>query len=338
VLRADEANPVTHRRDFIRLVSVALLAASLVTRAQQSGKVPRIAFLGLNSAESAQQLLVAFREGLRERGWVDGKNIIIELRFAHGKVERLPALVAELVNLKIDIIVATSSVTTRIAKDATKTIPIVMATSADALGEGFVSNLAHPGGNVTGMTFFAGPESAGKQLELLKTAIPTAARIAVLTNPTSGAHAAFIRESRSAARVFGVQLQVSEAGAPDELDAAFAAMTRDRAAALLVVSDAMFYGQRRRIVDLAATSKLAVMYSQKEFVDAGGLMSYGANLPDMYRRSSAHVDKILKGMKPGDIPVEQPTTFELVINLNTAKALGLAIPQSLLLRADQVIQ
>jgi len=329
---------VTHRRDFIRVVSVALLAAPVFTAAQHSGKAPRIAFIGLNSAQSAQQLLVAFRQGLRERGWVDGENIIIELRFADGKVERLPALVAGLVNLKIDIIVATSSVTTRIAKEATKTIPIVMATSADALGEGFVNNLAHPGGNVTGMTFFAGPENAGKQLELLKTAIPTAARIAVLTNPTSGAHAAFIRESRSAARALGAQLLVSEARSPDELDAAFAAMTRERAGALIVVSDAMFYGQRRRIVDLAATSRLPVIYSQKEFVDTGGLMSYGANLPDMYRRAAAHVDKILKGTKPGDIPVEQPTTFELVINLNTAKALGLTIPQSLLLRADQVIQ
>jgi putative tryptophan/tyrosine transport system substrate-binding protein len=329
---------MTHRRHFIRVVAIALLAVPLATRAQQSGKVPRIAFLGLNSAETAQQLVVAFRQGLRERGWVDGENIIIELRFADGKAERLPALVAQLIKGKIDIIVATSSVTTRIAQEATKTIPIVMTTSADALGEGFVTDLAHPGGNITGMTFFAGPESAGKQLELLKTAIPTAARIAVLTNPTSGAHAAFVRESRIAARAFGVQLQVSEARSPDQLDAAFAAMTRERAQALLVVSDAMFYGQRRRIVDLAATNRLPAMYSQKEFVDAGGLMSYGANLPDMYRRAAGHIDKVLKGTKPGDIPVEQPTTFELVINVKTAMALGLNLPQSLLLRADQVIR
>jgi putative ABC transport system substrate-binding protein len=324
------------RRDFIR--AVALLAAPLSTRAQQTGKVPRIAFLALNDPESARQLLGAFRQGMRERGWVDGQNIVIELRFAEGKTERLPALVAELINIKVDIIVATSSATTKIAKDATKTIPIVMATSADALGEGFVVNLARPGGNVTGMTFFAGPEIAGKQLELLKTAIPTAARIAVLTNPTSGAHPAFILESRIAARAFGVQLQVSEARSPDQLDAGFAAMAAGRAAALLVASDSLFYGLRRRIVDLAATNRLPALYSQKEFVDAGGLISYGANLPDMYRRAAAHVDKILKGTKPGDIPVEQPTKFELVINLKTARALGLTIPSSLLLRADEVIQ
>ena len=327
-----------HRRNFIRVVAAALVAAPLSIRAQQTGKVPRIAFLALNNVESAQQLLVGFRQGLRERGWVDGQNIVVELRFADGKIERLPAVIAERINLKVDVIVATSSVTTKIAKNATKTIPIVMATSADALGEDFVINLAHPGGNVTGMTFFAGPEIAGKQLELLKTAIPTASRVAVLTNPTNAAHPAFVREAQIAARAFGVQAQVSEARTPDQLDAAFATMTRERAAALFVLSDSVFYGQRRRIVDLAATSRLPAMYSQKEFVDAGGLISYGANLPDMYRRSAAHVDKILKGTKPGDIPVEQPTTFELVINMKTAKALGLTIPQALLLRADEVIQ
>ena len=323
------------RREFVR--AVALLAAPLSAKAQQTGKVPRIAFLALNNPESARQLLAAFRQGMREHGWIDGHNIVIELRFAHGETERLPALVAELINARVDIIVATSSVTTKVAKDATPTIPIVMATSLDALGEGFVANLAHPGGNVTRMTFFAGPEVAGKQLELLKMAIPTAARIAVLTNPNNGAVPTFIRETQVAGRAFGLQVQTVEARSPDQLDAAFASMTRERASALLVVSDSLFYGLRRRIVDLAAKSMLPSMYSQKEFVDAGGLMSYGANLPDMYRRSATHVDKILKGAKPGDIPVEQPTTFELVINVKTAKALGLTIPPSLLQRADEVI-
>jgi putative ABC transport system substrate-binding protein len=324
------------RRHFV--CAVVLLAAPVSGRAQQTGKVPRIAFLALNNPESARQLLGAFRQGMRERGWVDGQNIVIELRFADGKAKRLPALVAELINTKIDIIVATSSATAKVAKDATNTIPIVMATSADALGEGFVADLAHPGGNVTGMTYFVGPQIAGKQLELLKTAIPSAAHIAVLTNPTSGAHPAFIRESRIAARAFGVQLQVSEAGSPDQLDAAFAAMVRERAAALLVASDSLFYGQRRRIVDLAAMNRLPAIYSQKEFVDAGGLISYGANLPDMYRRSAAHVDKILKGLRPGEIPVEQPTKFELIINLKTARSLGMTIPSSLMLRADEMIE
>ena len=327
---------MTRRRDFIR--AVALLAAPLSTGARQTGNLPRIAFLALNDPESARQVLGAFRQGMRERGWVDGQNVVMELRFAEGKAERLPAIVAALINNKIDIIVATSSATTKVAKDATKTIPIVMATSADALSEGFVVNLAHPGGNVTGMTYFAGPEIVGKQLELLKTAIPFAARIAVLTNPTSGAHPAFILQSRIAARASEVQLEVSEVRSPDQLDAAFAAMSGGRAEALLVASDSLFYGQRRRIVELAARGKLPAMYSQKEFVDAGGLISYGANLPDMYRRSAAHVDKILKGAKPGDIPVEQPTKFELVINLKAARSLGLSIPSSLLLRADEVIQ
>jgi len=324
------------RRDFVR--AVVLLASPLSTRAQQSGKVPRIAFLALNNPESARQLLAAFRQGMREHGWVDGQNIVIELRFAQGKTERLPALVAELIDTKVDIIVATSSVATKIAKDATQSIPIVMATSLDALGEGFVVSLAHPGGNVTGMTFFAGPEIAGKQLELLKTAIPSATRIAVLTNPNNAAVPTFIHESRVAARAFGLQVQSIEARSPDQLDAAFAAMTSEHASALLVVSDSLFYGQRRRIVALAARNMLPAMYSQKEFVDAGGLISYGANLPDMYRRAAAHVDKILKGASPQDIPVEQPTKFELVINRNTAKVLGITIPQALLLRADELIQ
>jgi len=324
------------RRDFVR--AVALLASPLSTRAQQTRKAPRIAFLALNNPESARQLLAAFRQGMREHGWVDGQNIVIELRFAQGKTERLPALVTELVNTKVDVIVATSSVATKIAKEATQTIPIVMATSFDALGEGFVVNLAHPGGNVTGMTFFAGPEIAGKQLEILKSAIPSAARIAMLTNPNNGAVPTFIRESRVAARALGLQVQTIEVRSSDQLDDAFAAMTSEHASALLVVSDSLFYGQRRQIVDLAARNMLPAMYSQKEFVDAGGLISYGANLPDMYRRAAAHVDKILKGKSPQDIPVEQPTKFELIINLQTAKALGITMPQALLLGADEVIQ
>jgi putative tryptophan/tyrosine transport system substrate-binding protein len=326
------------RRTFVGAVAGALLTLPLAIEAQQAGKVLRIGFLSLNSAEELKPRLAALRQGLRERGWVEGQNIVIELRFAEGKVDRLPVLVAELIRLKVDIIVTTSSATTWAAKDATKSIPIVMAVSADALGEGLVTSLAHPGGNITGMTFLVGPEIAGKHLELLKEVAPAASRVAVLTNPTNRSHATLMRELTAAARAFGVQLQVLDARSPDQLDSAFAAMTRERAAALLVLTDSMFVGQPRRIADLAARSRLPAMYYQREFVDAGGLISYGASLSDMFRHAAAQVDKILKGAKPGNIPIEQPTKFELVINLKTAKALGITIPQSLLLRADEVIQ
>jgi len=275
---------------------------------------------------------------MREHGWVEGHNFLFEIRYADGRVDRLPALVAELIGLKVDIIVATSSATTWAAKKATASIPIVMGISADALGEGLVANLAHPGGNITGMTYLVGPEIAGKHLELLKTLVPTASRIAVLANPVNRSHANLTRELKAAAGAFGVQLQVFEAQAPGEIDAAFAAMTRDRAAALLVLTDSVFVGHHVRVTDLAARNRMPTMYYQREFVEAGGLISYGASLLDMYRRAATHVDKILKGANPADLPIEQPTTFELVINLKTAKALGLSIPQSLLLRADEVIK
>lgn len=326
------------RRTFVGAVAGAVLAAPFPVNAQQTGKVPRIGYLGQNSEVIGRHLLAAFQEGLRERGWVEGQNIVLEVRFADGKVDQLPALVAELIRLKVDVIVTGSSGTTWAAKDATQSIPIVMAASADALGEGLVSSLGHPGGNVTGMTFLAGPEFAGKQLQLLKEAVTTASRVAVLTNPTNRSHAAFAREVKTAAQSLGAQLQVLEASSPDQLDSAFAAMTRERAAALLVLTDSVFVGQRRRLVDLAAKSRLPALYSQREFVDAGGLVSYGPNLRDMFRRAATHVDKILKGAKPGDIPVEQPTKFELAINLKTAKTLGISIPKDMLLRADEVIQ
>jgi putative ABC transport system substrate-binding protein len=273
-----------------------------------------------NAVETSQGTRAAFREGLRERGWVEGQNIVIEFRFADGKVDRLPALVSKLIRLKVDIIVTMSSAATWAAKNATQSIPIVMAASANALGEGLVTSLAHPGGNMTGMTFLAGPEIAGKQLQLLKEVIPSASRVAVLTNPTNRSHAAFARELKVAARSIGAQLQVLEAPHPDQLDSAFAAMTKEHAAALLVSTDSMFVGQQQRIADLATRSRLPALYSQKEFVDPGGLVSYGPSLSDMARRAATHVDKLLRGAKPGDIPVEQPTKFELVINLKTAKA------------------
>ena len=324
------------RRAFVGSVAGALLTSSLAVDAQQAGKVPRIGYLVQNYAKTSQRPLAAFREGLRERGWVDGQNIVIEVRFAEGRVDQLPALVAELIRLKVDTIVTGSSGTTWAAKNATQSIPIVMAASANALGEGLVASLAHPGGNITGMTFLGGPEIAGKQLQLLKEVAPTASRIAVLTNPTNRSHAAFAKEVKVAARSLGTQVQVLEAPNPDQLDSAFAAMTKEHAAALLVLTDSMFVGQGQRVADLAARSRLPALYSQREFVDAGGLMSYGPNLVDMFRRAATPVDKILRGAKPGDIPVEQPTKFELVINLKTVKALGLTIPQSLRVQAELI--
>ena len=331
-------NSVIDRRTFVGAASGVLLTLPLAVEAQQAGRVPRVGYLAQNSPETSPHLHAAFWQELRERGWVDGRNIRREIRSPDGKIELLPALIAELIHLQVDVVVTTSSASTWAAKNATQSIPIVMAASADALGEGLVDSLARPGGNVTGMTFAPGPEIAGKQLQLLKEVAPAASRVAVLANPTNRSHVAFAKELKAGARSIGAQLQFFEASNPDQVDSAFTAMTRDRAAALLVLTDSGFVGQRRRIADLAASSRLAAMYSQREFVDVGGLVSYGPSLTDMFRRAAIHVDKLLRGAKPGDIPVEQPTKFELVINLKTAKALGLKFPQTVLLRADEVIQ
>ena len=329
---------MTDRRTVVSVFASVLLTLPLAIEAQQARGVPRVGYLVQNRAALSQHQLAAFREGMREHGWVDGQNVSIEARFAEGNVDRLPALVTEMIRLKVDLIVTTSSATTWVVKDATNSIPIVMAVSADALGEGLVTSLAHPGGNITGMTFLVGPEIAGKQLDLLKEVAPAASRIAVLANPTNRSHRTLTRELKAAARVLGMQLQVFDARSPDQLDSAFAAMTRERAEALLVLTDSMFVGERQRVADLAARNRLPAMYYQREFVDAGGLVSYGASLSAIFRHAATHVDKILRGAKPGDLPVEQPTKFELVINRKAAKGLGITIPNALLVRADEVIQ
>jgi putative tryptophan/tyrosine transport system substrate-binding protein len=323
------------RRHFL-LVFVALTAASLDAAAQQSSKLPRVGYLAFNKEATGGHILIAFRQTMQELGWVDGQSIIIETRFADGEVRRLPTLVDDLIRLKVDVIVVGSSATTRAAKSATTTIPIVMLASADAVGERFVDSLARPGQNVTGLTLLAGPEIASKQLELLREIAPAAKRVAVLINPLNGSHAAFAAELTTAAHGLGTQLQLVEAGAPRQIDDAFAAMAKQRAMAILALSDAMFLGERRRIVDLARRGELPAMYSQREFIDAGGLVSYGPSLIDMSRRGARQVDKILRGADPKGIPVEQPTKFDLVINLKTARDLGLTIPRSLLARADDV--
>jgi ABC-type uncharacterized transport system substrate-binding protein len=312
----------------------ALLAAPLAAPAQQPGKTARVGFFSIVTSPFLDE---AFRQGLRELGYVEGQNIAIEYRSAEGKDERLPGLAAELVRLKVDVIVAASPPAIEAAKQATKTIPIVFTVSGDPVAEGFVASLARPGGNLTGLTTI-GPELVGKQLEMLKTVAPKVSRVAVLQNPSNQGHAPMLRQAEGAARALGVQLQVLKARTPSEIEAAFAAMSNQRAGGVLVLRDAVFRTLRAQIAALAAKNRLPAVYGLREEAEAGGLMAYGASVPQLFRRAATYVDKILKGAKPADLPVEQPTKFELVINLKTAKALGLTIPPSLLGQADQVIQ
>jgi putative ABC transport system substrate-binding protein len=316
----------------------ALLAAPLPADAQPAGKVPRIGFLSLTSPSDRPALLDAFRQGLRELGWVEGQNIGIDYRYAEGRVDRLPDLAAELVRLKVALIISFGTQGVTAAKNATETIPIIMIAVRDPAGTGLIKSLARPGGNVTGVSGYAGLEIVAKQLELLKETVPKLRRVAILSNPTNAYHQLAIREVNVPARSLGVQLQLLEARDPNEFDGAFAAMAQERVGALLVLSDAMLNSHRTRLADLAARSRLPAAYGVRESVAAGGLMSYGPSFLDLFRRSATFVDKILRGAKPADLPVEQPTKFELVINAKTAKALGLTIPPSLLRRADEVIQ
>jgi putative ABC transport system substrate-binding protein len=328
------------RRTFLAGTGAMLLAAPLAAEAQQAAKVARIGYLSAALAANPHAL-EPFLQGLRDLGYVEGRNIVIEYRDAEGKLERLPALAAELVALKVDVIVGGLGTPGALAaKQATKTIPIVFAAAADPVGSGLVTSLARPGGNVTGLSSLA-PDLVGKCLELLKQAVPGVSRVAALWQP-GGAGARtekdMLKEADVAARALGVRLQVVEVRGPADFDRAFSDMTRARAGALAVFGGGMIFRERRRLVDLAAKHRLPAVYFAREFVDAGGLMAYGPDLVDLFRRAAAYVDKILKGAKPGDLPVEQPTKFELVINLKTAKALGLTISQAVLGRADEVIQ
>jgi putative ABC transport system substrate-binding protein len=330
---------VTTRRAFIGALAGGLLPAPLAAEAQQAAKVPRIGYLGSNLAASPHTR-EAFLKGLHDLGYVEGRNVVIEFRSAEGKDERLPALAAELVAFRVDVILASGTLAALTAKRATKTIPIVFSPAADPVGSGLVTSLVRPGGNVTGLSVLA-PELVGKRLELLTQTIPGISRIAVLWQP--GAYGErmdkdMLKETDVAARALGVPVHFVEARGPADFNRAFSDMARARASVLSVLGSNMFTGQRRRLVELAATNRLPAVYTVREFVDAGGLMSYGPNLVDLYRRAATYVDKILKGVKPADLPVEQPTKFELVINMMTAKALGLTIPQSVLGRADEVIQ
>src|SRR3990170_3606711 len=299
-----------------------LLAAPLAADAQQAGKVYRIGYFQTARRAQAEHLLKALEEGLRERGYVVGRDIVIEYRFADGKAERLPDLAAELVRLKVDVIVAAASSAPLAAKRATNTIPIVMTNAGDPVGSGLVTSLGRPGGNVTGLSLLA-PAVVGKQLELLKEVVPKVTRVAVLTNPAHPTRALMLTEAEAAMRPLGLHLQILDARGPGEFEAAFSAMTRKRAGALLILIDPMFVVEGKRLADLAARSRLPAVSGLREFADAGILMAYGASLSDLFSRAATFVDKILKGAKPADLPVEQPTKFELVINMKTARALGL---------------
>jgi len=317
-------------------LALGILAAPLAADAQQAGKVPRIGFLFYGSPGPAPEL-DAFRQGLRELGYIEGQNVTIEYRFASGRVGQLPELAVELVRLKLDVIVTPGTPASMAAKQATSTIPIVFAGVADAVGAGLVTNFARPGGNITGWTSISA-ELGGKRLELLKEVAPKASRVAVLYNPADRSNVLVLKELQEAAPALGLTLQPLEVREPGEFEGAFGAMTRKRAHALFGAAGILTFQHRKAIVDLAAKNRIPVMWGHRQFVEAGGLMSYAVNFYDQVRGAATYVDKILKGAKPGDLPVQQPTRFELVINLKTAKALGLTIPQSLLFRADEVIQ
>jgi putative ABC transport system substrate-binding protein len=314
-----------------------LLALCFSAEAQQSGKVPRIGYLTGATPDGQSARIEAFRQGLRELGYVEGKNIVIEYRYAEEKLDRLPALAAELVRLKVDVIVTGGGPNTRAAKEATNTIPIVMAQDGDPVGNGFVASLARPGGNITGLSNLS-PEITGKQLELLKELILKLSRVAVLGTSTNPANVPQLRETELAAGAFKVKLQYLAVQSSKDIETAFLAAGEGRAGAVLVLPGPIFNSNRTQIVKLAVKSRLPAIYSHSQYVVDGGLMTYGVSQPDLDRRAATYVDKILKGAKPGDLPVEQPKKFELIINLKAAQQIGLTIPPNVLVRADRVIR
>jgi putative ABC transport system substrate-binding protein len=320
----------------IMILALSLLAVPLAATAQTPDKVYRIGYL-MGTTREQEPYLEAFLEAMRTLGYVEGQNLVMEYREAAGHYERLPALAAELVRLPADVLLAWITPAALALKQATTTVPIVMMGVGDPMGSGLVASLAHPGGNVTGVTALSS-DLVGKQLEFLRDVRPTVSRVALLWNPANPSNALWVREAEVAAPALGVQLYLVEARDPEAFDSAFAAMTNAHAGALLVLGDAMCFEHRRRLIELATTRRLPTMHVIRQFVEAGGLMAYGPHSLDMRRRAVSYVDKILKGAKPADLPVEQPTKFELVVNLKTAQALGITIPPSLLLLADEVIR
>ncbi len=326
-----------NRKIIICLLATVFLLTAFLAQAQQPKKVSRIGFLASSSGERLKGRIAAFQQGLRELGYLEGKNILIEHRSAAGQFEKLPELAAELVRLKVDLLVAEGAPAAHAAKNATRVIPIVIGNAADPVGTGLVASLAQPGGNITGLSDF-NLAVVTKRLELLKEVVPTASRVAVLLNPANPTNPLQLKEIQAVAPGLGMTLFPLEARGPDDIDRAFSTMKKERFGALIVMGDPMFGTHRRRIVDLAVKSRLPAIYGSAGGVDVGGLMSYGTNFEDLYRRAAIYVDKILRGAKPADLPIEQPTKFEFVVNLKAAKQIGLTIPPNLLARADKVIR
>jgi len=319
------------------LFVVVLLAVAVIAEAQQPTKIPRIGFQFDSPLSAVAARVEGFRQGLRELGYVEGKNIIIEWRSAEGKPERRNEIAADWARLKVDIIVTGGPTTTSAAKEATATIPIVMAFDNDPVGNGFVASLARPGGNVTGLSTLA-PEISGKQLELLREVVPRLSRVAVLGSSTTPGNAQSLKETELAAGVFAIKVQFLNIQKPQDIETSFRAAGKRRADSILVLTSPVVNPYRTEIADLAIKNRLPAIYSTPEFVEDGGLMSYGVSIADLYRRAATYVDKILKGAKPADLPVEQPKKFEFIINLKTAKQIGLTIPPNVLARADRVIK
>jgi putative ABC transport system substrate-binding protein len=324
------------RASGLALVILAVLSTLLAAQAQPAGSIHRIGWLGLNSPPNP--FYDAFARGLRELGYVEGRNVVIESRWAEGKSERLAALAVDLVRLEPDVIVTAAQAATAAAKQATAAVPIVMVNVTDPVGQGFIASLARPGRNVTGLTYAADEAQTGKLLQLIKEAVPRLSRVAVLINAAYPQMPLKRRVMEEVAPTLDIDLQWVPVHGPDEIEKSFAAMVKNRAGALIVVGDPLIFAHRREVIALADRNRLPAMYMDRVSVEEGGLMSYGSDTKDTYRRAATYVDKILKGAKPGDLPVEQPTKFELIVNLKTAKALSLTIPPSLVQRADQVIE
>jgi putative ABC transport system substrate-binding protein len=325
-------------RPALRLALVFLsLALCCPAQAQQVKKAPRIGFLAITSPRDMSLRMAAFRHGLRELGYIEGKTIVVDDRYAEGKLDRLRSMTAELVQLKADVIVTSGPIGTRTAKEATATLPIVMAYDNDPVASGFVASLARPGGNITGLSTHY-PEITGKQLELLKEIVPKMSHLAVLGDSSEPFTAQSLKETERAAKAFGVQLQYLDVKDPKDVKSALEDARKSRADAAVVLASAIFISQRSQLAELAVKNRLPAVYQASEYVEAGGLMTYGASITDLFRRAATYVDRILKGAKPAEIPVEQPTTFELIINLKAAREIGLKIPPNVLARADRVIR
>ena len=325
------------KKILVWLLVIFFVANVSVAQAQQPTKIPRIGYLTGATPEGQAARIEAFRQGLRELGYVEGKNIVVEYRYAELKPEHVPVLAAELVRLKVDVIVTGGAGSTRAAKEATNTIPIVMAQDTDPVGTGHVTSLAQPGGNITGLSTLA-PELSGKQLEILKEIVPRLSRVAVLGTSTVSGATQVLKEIELAAGAFKVQLQYQDILDPKDIEGAFRSVSKGRAETVIVLASAVLNSHRKQVVDLAVKNRLPAIYPFLAFVETGGLMTYGTSFTDLYRRAATYVDKILKGRKPADLPVEQPTKFEFIVNLKAAKQIGLTIPPNVLVRADRVIR